>query len=69
MKSNKSFTITILLCFFGGVFGLHRFYVGKILTGILLLISGGGFGVWWIIDLIQLIRGKFEDGDGKVIKN
>ncbi len=68
-KSPKSFTIATVLCFFLGVLGIHRFYVGKIFTGILQLVSGGGFGVWWIIDLIRLILGKFTDDEGRVIKN
>lgn len=68
-KSPKDFTITVLLCFFLGVFGIHRFYVGKILTGILMLITGGGFGIWYLIDLIRLIMGIFTDDDGLPIKN
>lgn len=68
-KSPKDFTITVLLCFFLGVFGIHRFYVGKILTGILMLITGGGFGIWYLIDLIRLIMGIFTDNDGLFIKN
>jgi len=68
-KSPKDFTITVLLCFFLGVFGIHRFYVGKILTGIIMLVTGGGFGVWYIIDLIRLLMGKFSDDDGLLIKN
>ena len=68
-KSPKDFTATILLCFFLGVFGVHRFYAGKTLTGVLMLITGGGFGIWSIIDLVMLILGKFTDGDDLVIKN
>lgn len=68
-QSPKDFTITTILCFFLGALGIHRFYVGKILTGILQLISGGGFGIWWIIDLVRLIMGKFTDNEGRVIKN
>ena len=64
-QSSKDF----LLCFFLGVFGAHRFYVGKIFTGILMLITGGGFGVWYLIDLIRLLMGNFTDGDGLPIKN
>ncbi len=68
-QSPKSFTVTTVLCFFLGALGIHRFYVGKIFTGILQLISGGGFGIWWIIDLIRLIMGKFTDDEGRLIKN
>ena len=67
--SSKDFTVTVLLCFFLGVFGVHRFYVGKIFTGILMLITGGGFGIWYLIDLIRMLMGKFTDGDDLLIKN
>ena len=53
-----------LLCFFLGVFGAHRFYVGKIGTGVLQLLTLGGLGIWWLIDLIMIVVGNFRDGDG-----
>ncbi|MCI4668385.1 MAG: TM2 domain-containing protein [Bacteroidia bacterium] len=68
-KSNKDFLITLLLCFFLGVIGVHRFYTGKILTGILMLITGGGFGLWALIDLIFIVTGNFKDKQGLPIKN
>jgi TM2 domain-containing membrane protein YozV len=57
----------LLLSFFLGALGVDRFYVGKIGTGILKLITAGGFGVWWLIDLIMILLGKFKDKDGNVI--
>ncbi len=68
-KSDKQFVPTVLLCLLLGGLGAHRFYVGKILTGILMLITLGGFGIWSLIDLIMIILGKFTDAEGKVIKN
>jgi TM2 domain-containing membrane protein YozV len=47
------------------VFGVHRFYVGKVGTGILMLFTFGGFGIWALIDLIILVCGAFTDGDGR----
>jgi hypothetical protein len=54
----------LLLCFFLGWAGAHRFYVGKIGTGILMLLTGGVFGVLWLIDFILLIVGAFTDKAG-----
>jgi len=45
-KSNKSNVVAFLLCFFLGVLGIHRFYVGKIGAGILQIITLGGLGIW-----------------------
>ncbi len=60
----KSFVVTLLLSFFLGTLGIHRFYVGKIGTGILMLITFGGFGVWTLIDFIMIAVGKFSDKQG-----
>ncbi|MFF2754753.1 TM2 domain-containing protein [Psychrobacillus sp. NPDC058041] len=66
--SEKNFVGTLLLCFFLGNFGIHRFYVGKIGTGILMLITLGGLGIWSLIDFIMIAVGKFTDKNGNVIK-
>jgi len=58
----------LLLSFFFGVFGVDRFYVGKIGTGVLKLVTGGGCGIWCIIDIILIVTGNFTDSEGKVIK-
>ena len=68
MKSEKDWLVTLLLCIFLGGIGAHRFYAGKIGTGILQLITVGGCGIWALIDLIMIITGKFEDKDGNVIQ-
>ena len=67
-KSTKDWLICLLLCFFVGYLGIHRFYVGKTGTGIVQLLTCGGCGIWALIDLIMIILGKFTDEYGKVIK-
>jgi TM2 domain-containing membrane protein YozV len=66
--SDKGFVPTLLLCFFLGVFGVHRFYVGKIGTGILMLLTLGGLGIWSLIDFIIIAVGNFKDKQGNMIK-
>lgn len=56
-----SWLVALLLCAFGGALGLHRFYVGKIGTGILWFLTGGLFVVGWVIDLIRIALGGFTD--------
>jgi TM2 domain-containing membrane protein YozV len=64
--SPKSRLVTLLLCFFFGVLGVHRFYVGKNGTGILMIVTFGGFlGIWVLIDLIMILVGSFTDKQGR----
>jgi TM2 domain-containing membrane protein YozV len=66
--SEKNWLVTLLLCFFLGGLGAHRFFVGKIGTGIVMLVTLGGFGIWSLIDLIVIIIGNFKDSEGNLIK-
>ncbi|MEU7909023.1 TM2 domain-containing protein [Actinoplanes sp. NPDC049118] len=61
---SKSWIAALLLCFFVGALGIHRFYVGKVGTGILMLITFGGLGIWTLIDFIMIAIGKFSDKQG-----
>ena len=60
----KNRVIALLLCIFLGVGGIHRFYVGKIGTGLLYLFTGGLFGIGWFVDILCLIFGSFRDRNG-----
>jgi uncharacterized RDD family membrane protein YckC len=62
--SNKSKSTTFLLCFFFGGLGVHRFYLGKLITGILMLLTGGGLMIWWLVDLYRIITGRLKDKQG-----
>lgn len=69
--SPKSRLVAFLLCLFLGVIGFHRFYVGKIGTGIIMiLLMFTGIGeIWLLIDFIMIIVGSFTDKDGLRLKN
>ena len=62
--SSKSKSKTFLLCYFFGALGVHRFYLGKLITGLLMLITGGGFMIWWLVDLYRVVTGRFKDKQG-----
>lgn len=65
--THKRILPAALLCFFLGCLGVHRFYVGKIGTGLLQLVTFGGLGIWALVDLIMIVVGSFRDSDGHVI--
>ena len=67
-KSSKSKMFALLLCVFFGMFGIHRFYVGKIGTGILWLFTGGVVGIGWIVDIFMILFGTFKDKNGYPLK-
>jgi TM2 domain-containing membrane protein YozV len=70
--SPKSRLTTTLLCilpsYFFGIAGIHRFYLGKIGTGILMLLTLGGLGIWTLIDFIYAVSGNMKDKEGKLIQ-
>ncbi|WP_028329636.1 TM2 domain-containing protein [Brachyspira alvinipulli] len=63
--SDKSWVVTLILAIFLPV---HRFYVGKIGTGILYWLTAGGLGIWYIIDIVMIILDKFTDKEGRKLK-
>jgi len=62
--SDKSRLVALLFCALLGIFGVHRFYLGKIGTGVLMLLTFGGLGIWTLIDLILIAVGSFRDKQG-----
>jgi TM2 domain-containing membrane protein YozV len=66
--SDKRILPALLLCLLFGWFGFHRFYVGKVGSGILMLLTFGGGGLWVLIDLVAIIVGAFEDGDNRKVE-
>lgn len=68
MISTKQKGTVAVLCFFLGGFGVHRFYVGKIGTGIIWLLTLGCFGIGVLVDFIMILCGSFKDSEGALIK-
>lgn len=67
-NSEKNFVATLILCILLGSIGVHRFYAGRIVTGILMILTIGGLGIWVLIDLIIIATGSFKDSQGLPIK-
>lgn len=63
----RSFIATWMFSWLLGFFGVDRFYLGKIGTGVLKLLTIGGLGVWWLIDLILTLAGVQRDKEGRLL--
>ena len=66
-NGKRSWTTTLLLCccLFFGFGGLHRFYTGHVLIGLIQLFTGGGCMIWQLIDLLCIITGSYRDAEGR----
>lgn len=68
-KASRSYVVTLLLALLFGGLGIHRFYTGYILIGVIQLLTCGGLGWWALIDLIALAMNKYVDVDGNELEN
>ena len=66
--SSKSGTTALFLSLFGGFVGLDMFYLDRMWLGALKLFTLGGYGVWWLIDVIRICCGTMRDSDGGVVR-
>jgi len=66
-ESDKNWALTFCLSLCLGSFGADRFYLNSIGLGLLKLVSLGGLGVWWLLDILLLLFGKMRDGDGGLV--
>lgn len=64
----KKWSTALVLSILLGALGVDRFYLGYTLLGILKLITAGGFGVWWLIDLILIAANKLTDAKGQPLQ-
>lgn len=63
-ESNKNYLVAVLLSYFLGGLAIDRFYLGKIGTGLLKLVTFGGLGIWAVIDIFLIVFGKLRAQDG-----
>ena len=67
--SSKGRLVALLLCFFFGWAGGHRFYTNKVGTGLMMLFTMGGFGMWYFLDFVMIATGNFKDKDNLSLTN
>jgi TM2 domain-containing membrane protein YozV len=66
-RAPRSFVATWMFAWLLGFLGVDRFYLGKVGTGIVKLLTIGGLGVWWLIDLILTLAGVQRDKEGRLL--
>lgn len=64
-REGYDWTVALILSILVGEFGVDRFYTGSIMLGILKLVTFGGCGVWWIVDIILIATGAYKDAQGR----
>jgi TM2 domain-containing membrane protein YozV len=64
-SEQRDWLTMVLVCFFFGVFGVHRFYTGYRAIGVIQLLTAGGCGIWWAVDFLMILVGSYRDADGR----
>ncbi len=65
--TGRDWLTTLLLCLFFGGLGVHRFYTGHVGAGIIQVLTVGGFGIWWLLDVVSIARGRYRDRAGNLL--
>lgn len=68
IPAQRHFLAAFFLSFMWGTFGVDRFYLGKVGTGVLKLLTFGGFGIWVVIDLVLIMSGSMRDKSGQPLR-
>ena len=66
--SDRSRAVALALGVCGGVFGMHRFYAGRAASGVWMILTLGGMGLWWMYDVVLLAAGEFRDASDRPIR-
>lgn len=67
-ESDRGWGKTLCVSVLFGLLGFDRFYLGSGLLGLLKLCTFGGFGLWWIFDVVLLLAGRMRDAEGRVVR-
>ncbi len=67
-SQQKDWLTALLLCIFLGWLGIHRFYTGNTVIGVIQLLTAGGCGIWWIVDFILILTDSYRDSNGLPLK-
>ncbi|MEN9989263.1 MAG: hypothetical protein RL508_242 [Actinomycetota bacterium] len=68
VKNTRNYSTAWILSLLLGSLGIDRFYLGYVGLGVLKLVTGGGFGIWWLVDLILILTGSLRGVDGAVLE-
>lgn len=69
LASERSRSVALILGILGGVFGFHRFYAGRPKSGVMMILTIGGLGMWWLYDMVTILAGEFRDAEGHRLSN